>query len=330
MTAQASSPSRARRIILLALSSIVVLTVAIVGLLVLDEHRGTDQTGEYVSLGSSFAAGPQLGPLVANSPYSCWRTQNNYAQQFARRTGFHLVDASCGGATTKNILEGGPLFMPPQIDSVGPSAKLVTVTIGGNDVSFAGDLGLMAWRGGGGVLAALTRLAWSGPKPADARPYAELEQRLEKLVALIRQRAPEAKVVLLTYPRVLPKQGSCAGLGLTEEEASTMREVEARLTQTIRRAAVASGAMVLDIDAASEEHDSCSANRWVNGASAPPDDGAMFHPNRAGMQMTAALLEQLVKNMGILTLPVGMPVADQTIDDGGVSGRAGWAGGAAP
>ena len=52
-----------------------------------------------------------------------------------------MVDVSCSGATTAHILKrwGG---LPPQIDAVTPAARLVTVTIGGNDVGYVG--GLMA------------------------------------------------------------------------------------------------------------------------------------------------------------------------------------------
>lgn len=299
MTAKLRRLGRTGWIVVVVLASIMAVVAAGLGLLVLEGRRVADRTGEYVALGSSFAAGPQLGPWVPRSPYACWRTQNNYAQQVARRTGLRLVDVSCGGATAKNILEGGPFFTYPQIDAVGPSAKLVTITIGGNDVAYIGDLGLMAWRGRGGVLSSLIRLAWDGPQPPEARPYAELARRLSQIVASIRQRAPGATVVLLTYPQVLPAQGSCPEIGLTEPEVYAMRDVGARLADATRQAAAVSGALILDIAAASEGHDACSADRWVNGASAPSGDGAMFHPNGAGMRATATSLEQLIKALRV-------------------------------
>lgn len=50
---------------------------------------------------------------------------------------------SCSGATTSDLLDGGEWFQPAQIDAVRPGTKLVTLTVGGNDVSYLGSL--TAW-----------------------------------------------------------------------------------------------------------------------------------------------------------------------------------------
>jgi hypothetical protein len=47
-----------------------------------------------------------------------------------------LTDVSCGNATTDNILTTPQKDHPPQIDAVTPDTKLVTITIGGNDVGY--------------------------------------------------------------------------------------------------------------------------------------------------------------------------------------------------
>lgn len=49
--------------------------------------------------------------------------------------GLNLVDVSCGGATTAHIL-GAWSELAPQIDAVTSDTKLVTVTIGGNDLNY--------------------------------------------------------------------------------------------------------------------------------------------------------------------------------------------------
>src|SRR3546814_10104713 len=50
-----------------------------------------------------------------------------------------LVDRSCSGATTSHVL--GPWGdIPPQIESVNADTRLVTVTIGGNDLNYVGNL----------------------------------------------------------------------------------------------------------------------------------------------------------------------------------------------
>lgn len=62
--------------------------------------------GRYVSMGSSYAAGPGVG---APDPASgaCTRSQSNYARQVAARRHLDLVDVACSGATTENILVRG-------------------------------------------------------------------------------------------------------------------------------------------------------------------------------------------------------------------------------
>ena len=89
---------------------------------------------QYVSLGSSYAAGAGIGTLVPGTPQRCGRTGNNYARQLAARLHLDLIDASCGGAKTSHTL--GPWNeLPPQVDAVTPATKLVTITIGGNDLN---------------------------------------------------------------------------------------------------------------------------------------------------------------------------------------------------
>jgi lysophospholipase L1-like esterase len=269
-----------------------VIVAAAVALLYVEGRAPPDRSGEYVALGSSFAAGPQLGPLQEGSPHACWRTVENYASQLAQATGLKLVDVSCGGATATNILQGGPFLQPPQIDAIGPSARLVTVTVGGNDVDYIGNLGLLAYRDRGGALGSLVRLVWKGPSAVEARPYDQLITRLVEIVAIARQRAPQATVVLMTYPAVLPRSGTCANLGISGQEASLMQGVAAALAQATRSAASRSGALLVDMASESAGHDACSGDPWVNGRVSV--DGAMFHPNRAAMQAAARRLEELV------------------------------------
>src|SRR5690606_10476488 len=94
---------------------------------------------EYVALGSSYAAGAGIGPLQAGSPDRCQRTTNNYASLLAKRLGLQLTDVSCGGAKTEHLL--GPWNeLPAQLDAVTGTTRLVTVTVGGNDIDYMGVL----------------------------------------------------------------------------------------------------------------------------------------------------------------------------------------------
>jgi hypothetical protein len=307
-----------RRVVLVGVLALVAIAGAGVAVLFVEGSVPPDRSGEYVALGSSFAAGPKLGPLAPGSPHACWRTAENYAHQLAQVTGLRLVDVSCGGATARNILEGGPFFQPPQIEAIGPSARLVTITVGGNDVDYIGDLGLLAYRTRRGILGWLVRATWNGPRPVEARPYDGLVRRLVDIVAAVHQRSPQASIVLLTYPQVLPSSGTCAAIGISEQEALLMRRVALRLAQTTTGAASRSQALVVDMASISAGHDACSRDPWVNGSA--PLEGAMFHPNLAGARATASSLERLVRQLRsqgrIQVDGIGMTLCDLPTPDG--------------
>jgi len=51
-----------------------------------------------------------------------------------------LVDVTCSGATTADVLRAGQFDQPAQLDAVSDETQLVTVTIGGNDVFYMANL----------------------------------------------------------------------------------------------------------------------------------------------------------------------------------------------
>jgi len=240
-----------------------------------------DRIGTYVALGSSYAAGVGLGRVLDGSPEICARTSNGYPQQLARDLRLTLVDASCGGATVEQIVTTGQGSLAPQILAVGKDAKLVTITAGGNDVGYVGDM-----------MRAASAHDGASVRSADKRPFDVLRTRLQGMFAKIRQRTPQARIVIVTYPTVLPQRGTCDALGLTAAQVATFRKVAARLAAVTREAARQARAEVVDMATASLRHDVCSADRWTNGTA--PVTGAPFHPNLAGATATARAVEALL------------------------------------
>src|SRR5689334_20260503 len=106
---------------------------------------------DYVAIGSSFAAGPGIPPAQSGSgAAACARSAGNYASIVAREIGANLTDASCSGATTANVLTDSQSGQPPQVSAVTSTTKVVTVTIGGNDVDYLGSLGAYTCQDDGG------------------------------------------------------------------------------------------------------------------------------------------------------------------------------------
>lgn len=287
-TSKASALGKIVRRGLLGLLFLLLLSgAALFGYLYLVGRKAPDTSGDYVALGSSFAAGIGLGTRAPDSPVQCMRTTSGYPSLVAHATGLRLVDMSCSGSTTTHILQGGQLLLSPQLAAVGPKTKLVTITSGGNDVGYIGDL--MAASGQMGRLGAW----WAGPpQPVEARPFAAVSQNFERIVAQIRHVAPKAKVVFVSYPAILPMSGNCKATGVNDQQAQISRDVARQLATITKQAAAKAGAAYVDMATASMGHDVCSSKPWTNGAIA--EQGTAFHPNAAG---AAAVAERVAAVM---------------------------------
>lgn len=245
---------------------------------------------QYVALGSSFAAGPGLPPRERRSPLLCAQSARNYPHQIAHDLGLTLIDRSCSGATTEHVLRGGQYFQPPQIDAIGPHTRLVTVTIGGNDAHYLGNLAAETCPS----QPMHVRLIASCMVWPEERMYAGLaraQANLRLIAGVVHQRAPRARLVYVGYFRLFPARGSCARLGISAASADRYRALAAALDRVTRDVATAVGARFVDLGALGQGHDICSGDPWLNGAHPEGTGGAPFHPNAAGMTAAARAVE---------------------------------------
>ena len=238
----------------------------------------------YVAMGSSFASGPGVTRAAEASPQRCGRSNDNYAHQLARQRQFLLADVTCGGATTRFLLEPWE-ELPAQLDALSTDTRLVTITIGGNDL---------------GYMSGLFRASCAQPPcPAISAPseqaYADLAARMDQIVATIRARAPEARIVFVDYPHVLPMQGTCAATPMTDADANAAREIARRLIAITADVAARNNTDLLQASRLSEDHDACATNAWMNGSTNPtPIDGVAYHLKLVGMTAIADALHALL------------------------------------
>ena len=272
--------------LIFALFALVLFSIiGICSVMYVQARRSEGRSGQYVALGSSFAAGIGLGQRAPGSPFACVRTGGGYPSILARKLKLSFVDMSCSGSTTTHILKGGQSFLGPQIDAVGAATQLVTITSGGNDVGYVGDLVSAA-----GSFGPIVRLLVGEARPVDARPFARVTRNIRDMIREVRRRAPDAKVVVVSYPKIMPDHGACARLNIKPPAIDLSRQVGDRLAAATRRAAEKEGAIFVDMGAQSTGHDACSTEPWVNGAA--PRHGTAFHPNQAGAQAVADAIEQ--------------------------------------
>lgn len=249
----------------------------------------------YVAMGSSFAAGAGIGPLQPGSPERCSRTVNNYAALTASALHLRLTDVSCGGATTANVLSSwGEL--PAQIDAVDQATRLVTVTIGGNDVNYVGNLFMASCIEGEIVTAGAFKIPCIKAAAPDEAAYRKLQAGLTEIAAQVRRRAPGARLVFVQYLSLVPGK-PCAASPMTPENAAMNREIGRRLAAITAEVAKESGATLLIMDKLSRRHKPCDADPWSNGMPRGFDlsHGAPWHPNAVGHRAIAA---ELTKRIG--------------------------------
>ncbi|MXP41861.1 SGNH/GDSL hydrolase family protein [Altererythrobacter soli] len=238
--------------------------------------------GSYVAMGSSFAAGPGLGSPKAGTPARCARDERSYPTLLAQSLGLRLFDVTCSGATTDHIL--GPWDeLPSQLDALTSDTRLVTLTIGGNDVNYVGNLFAASCD------PAATAQPCAPVRMPDEADWSKLEVNLREIVAQVRSRAPLARLVFVDYVTLVPERETCAALRLSSEISAGMRQLGERLARITARVARENGAELLPAGELSRGRTPCHEQSWSVGAPGT-GSGAPWHPNAAGMSGIAEAL----------------------------------------
>jgi hypothetical protein len=110
------------------------------------------------------------------------------------------------------------------------------------------------------------------------------------VLAEIERRAPEAKVLVVGYPTILPDSGpGCYPLlPLRPGDVAYLRQTEKRLNKMLADQADDAGAEYVDTYHSSIGHDACKlpGTKWVEGL-LPTAAAAPVHPNSLGMRNSA-------------------------------------------
>lgn len=245
---------------------------------------------KFVSLGSSFAAGPGID----NSLGSCGRSDHNYAHLVAEALNLEHTVVSCNGATIDNILTVPQGDNPLQLDAVTSDTALVTVTIGGNDIRYTAST--FACSGA----SASDRCSANLDQAAISSAVEQLPAKLSGMFDAIKAKAPNATIVLVAYPRVFPEDAtSCSELELTERDTIYLAELGRQLEAAFVSATSNGQALIADAYVGAQGHGPCEADsseRWVNGQTIA-SSGIRYHPTAEGhAEMARLVLEVLGRN----------------------------------
>lgn len=255
--------------------------------------RAITAGARYVAIGDSYTAAPYTAASTAED--GCVQSGTNYPHQVAAALGLSLTDVSCGGAETSSVTGSQTTLSgttkPPQIDAVTPSTALVTVSLGGNDgnVFAAASSGCLTLTQGGSGQSCSAIDAAAGSRSTTAK-IATMERHLESTLTAIIRRAPHARLLVVSYPDVMPRQ-TCAEYPVTAADVPWVRRINQELVAAQRDAAKAVGAEFVDVFTATAAHDVCSAEPWEAGLQ-PTAPAAPFHPYAAEQAAVAAAIEK--------------------------------------
>jgi lysophospholipase L1-like esterase len=282
-------------------------TVATAAPAAADPARDEQAVRSYVALGDSYAAGP-LVPVQTGEPLGCLRSTGNYPSVVARTIGVaDFRDVSCSSATTEHLAgsQVTPLGVnPPQLDALGPDTELVTLTVGGNDIGF------------GDIVSECARRSPLQPTGSACRDFYtsggsdELTQRIDEAapqvaaaLAAIESRSPDAQVLLVGYPAILPDEGpGCFPVvPFSPGDVDYLRGVEKDLNAMLVEQAAGTGVEYVDTYTPSIGRDVCqpATSKWIEGL-VPTSPAAPIHPNARGMAGIGAVVAAAVTDTAVL------------------------------
>lgn len=244
----------------------------------------------YVALGDGFASAPYLGRDVSGT--GCLRSSESYPSQVARALNVGTVtDVTCVGATTKDLTSlssppGSKKKLAPQLDAVTKDTDLVTIGIGIED---------------NGLLQDMFRVCQAEPCGTDvlgpplAKQLDSFGSAISSTVRTIQDVAPNARIVVVGYPQLMPQTGLCKALPpISDKQLEVAYGILGQLNEFLRAAAFQTGSDYIDVADLSDDRTACSTEPWVNGFRTTPGKAEAFHPVAAEQKAVAeAIVDQV-------------------------------------
>lgn len=221
--------------------------------------------GSYVALGDSYSSGTGTRTYISDGT-SCYRSVYAYPSLDAAQLGLSLTFRACSGAKVADVTN-------TQLSALTTSTAYVTISVGGNDAGFADVLTECALPG------------WMSNcnGAIDGAQYVinnVLPGRLSTLYSSIKSRAPNAKVIVVGYPRIFNGEDCNAGTWFSPTEESRLNYTADLLNAKTSAAASAKGFTFANPTSRFIGHAVCDDVEWINGLSYPIVES--YHPNRNG------------------------------------------------
>lgn len=217
----------------------------------------------YVAVGDSYSSGVGAGDYGDSG--DCKRSNNSYPVLWSNANSPGSFDfTACSGARTGDVVNN-------QLGPLSGSTSLVSVSVGGNDAGFADVMVTCVLKGESACVSAAE----------EARAYitGSLPAQLDSVYNAIGDKAPNAKVVVLGYPRLYALNGSC-NVGLSEASRAALNATADELNEVTSKRAADHGFSFGDVRSNFTGHEICSSDSWLHSVSLPLGDS--YHPKAPG------------------------------------------------
>jgi hypothetical protein len=219
----------------------------------------------YVALGDSYSSGVGTRTYISDGT-SCQRSTYAYPYLIAQARGYTLSFQACSGAKVTDVTG-------KQLGTLSSGTAYVTLSVGGNDAGFSS------------VITECAQPGWMSNCDGainTAQSYINntLPGSLSTLYATIRSKAPNAKVVIVGYPRIFNGEDCNAGTWFSPTEETRLNQTADLLNSKLSAAASAKGFGFANPTTKFIGHAVCDDVEWLNGLSNPVSES--YHPNKLG------------------------------------------------
>ncbi|MFE5919100.1 SGNH/GDSL hydrolase family protein [Streptomyces sp. NPDC056468] len=257
-----------------------------------------------VFFGDSYTANFGIAPYQEGDRTLCFQAKENYPTVATRRLADKAItldvqsDVSCGGALIhhfwqeQELLPGTGLKVPPQQDSLKEDTQLVVGSMGGNTLGFTRILKQCSDKLRSNEHALLPGTPVDEDQPAakcaeflgsgDGKQWLDDQFErvgwdLEELLERIRYFAPDAKPVLVGYPRLVPAdttkcltpapgQTELPLADIPQDAMPVLDQIQKRLDDTMKKAVADAGADFVDLYTHTGSNTACDGvNRGIGG-----------------------------------------------------------------
>ncbi|MFI8827983.1 SGNH/GDSL hydrolase family protein [Streptomyces sp. NPDC053431] len=220
---------------------------------------------DYVALGDSYSSGVGAGSYDSASG-DCKRSTKAYPVLWKNaHAPSSFAFTACSGARTGDVTAN-------QLGPLSTATDLVSLTIGGNDAGFADVM----------TTCVLQSESTCINRVNQAKSYVDttLPGKLDSVYTAVRNKAPNAHVVVLGYPRFYQLGGTCIA-GLSENERSAINNAADYLNAATAKRAADHGFTFASVVPAFTGHEICSGSAWLHSVNWL-NIGESYHPTASG------------------------------------------------